>query len=77
MVFACTLVSHVCGVKNLTNSAKPLARARGRFLFQTLRCGNGLYRQPLADMSFRIDWQTACGISRYGPLGFAPNLAKS
>jgi hypothetical protein len=66
VVISYTVLSHASGVNNLTKSAKRLARGLGRSRPQTLRCRNRLYRQHLADMSFRIDWQTACGINNRG-----------
>lgn len=66
VVISYSVVSHASGVNNLTKSAKRLARGLGRSRPQTLRCRNRLYCQHLADMSFRIDWQTACGINNRG-----------
>jgi hypothetical protein len=71
VVIPYTIVSHAYGVNNLTKSAKRLARGLGRSRPQTLRCRNRLYRQHLADMSFHIDWQTACGIATVGAWSFA------
>jgi hypothetical protein len=74
-VIAYTIVSHACGVNNLTKSAKRLARGLGRSGPQTLRWRNRLYRQHLAEMSFHIDWQAACGISNRGRMELCGHAA--